>query len=295
MISEGNNRQLRRPEAPRRVRHGIRLKRKNGVEGLPAGARTWLDLVEGQAVQEARLLGLEYALAGQVASLSFVPGAVEAMVQGRAPRPYSVRLASAVLERREWDSVVESMAAEAIYSAKLLAGELPASIEAPFARVGRTLVPTTTEELTISCQCGDPLPCKHCVAVAYLAAERIEVDPLVLFGLRGLPGERLLERLQEARAVAGSGSAGVHSAPASSAPGGAVLPPIEACISDFWRPGRTLSEFDAAAPASHAPHALLRRLGPSPLGGRFPLVGLLASAYDTIRQHALQLRQRGSE
>ena len=45
-------------------------------------------------------------------------------------------------------------------------------------------------------------------------------------------------------------------------------------------------------PAVHAPHALLRRLGPSPLRGRFPLVGLLASVYDTVAQRALSLRDR---
>jgi hypothetical protein len=28
---------------------------------------------------------------------------------------------------------------------------------------------------------------------------------------------------------------------------------------------------------------LLRRMGPSPMGGKFPMVGLLASIYDSIR------------
>jgi hypothetical protein len=45
-------------------------------------------------------------------------------------------------------------------------------------------------------------------------------------------------------------------------------------------------------PPQHAPHALLRRLGPSPLPGRFPLVGLLASVYDTVAEEAIRLRDR---
>jgi len=39
-----------------------------------------------------------------------------------------------------------------------------------------------------------------------------------------------------------------------------------------------------------APHALLRRRGPTPLQGKFPLVGLLASIYDSIAEHGRKLR-----
>ena len=284
-------RPTRRPEGPRRVRHGIRLKRKESLDTLPERPRQWLDLVQGRAGPEAQLLGLEYALAGQVASFSIVPGAVEAAVQGRAPRPYAVRLECRELDRAQWDTVIQNMAREAIFAAKLLSGALPASIDAPFEAAGCTLIPKESEQIVISCDCGDPLPCKHAVAVAILVAERIEVDAPVLLALRGLPSEKVLERLQAARAVLSATSGTTTRAPARISSAGAlrvgsVLPPIEACLHDFWRPGRQLSDFEAAPPGHHLPHALLRRLGPSPIGGRFPLVGLLASAYDTIRATA---------
>jgi len=295
---QGGDRAARKPDAPHRVRHGIRLKRKEGLETLPEPARRWLDLVEHAASLDARLLGLEYALAGQVASLTLAAGAIDALVQGRAPRPYPVRIECRVLERNEWDAVVAAMAQEAIFAAKLLTGELPASIEAPFAAAGRSLVPADRAELVWTCPCGDPLPCKHVVAAAILTAERIEVDPPVLLSLRGLAVDRLLDRLQDARSrrsVGGavSSSRGAPSPTHSGIPGAPVLPPIESCLHDFWRPGRQLADFDAAPPGHHAPHALLRRLGPSPLGGRFPLVGLLASAYDTIRAAGLKWQEQG--
>lgn len=294
----GPDRRLRRPDGPRRVRHGIRLKRKEGLETLPPTARRWLDLVEHAASLDARILGLEYAMAGQVASFAIVPGAVEALVQGRAPRPYTVRIECRMLDRNEWDQVIGSMAQEALFAAKLLAGELPSTIEAPFEAAGRTLVPIDRTELTWSCPCGEESPCKHLVAVAMLAAERIEVDPPVLLALRGLPIDRLLDRLQEARTRLSANSMPTRAATApisaSAIPGAAVLPPIECCLHDFWRPGRQLADFDSAPPGHHAPHALLRRLGPSPLGGKFPLVGLLASAYDTIRIAGLQWQERGA-
>lgn len=290
-------RSTRRPDAPRRVRHGVRLKRKEGVEALPERARQWLDLVHDGASPEAKLLGLEYAIAGQVASFSIVPGAVEALVQGRAPRPYPVKIECRTLDREQWDAVIQAMAREAIFAAKLLSGALPTSIDAPFEEAGCTLLPQGASELTITCPCGDPLPCKHVVAVAMLVAERIEVDPPVLLALRGLPADRVLERLQQARAMrSASGSSVAPNASRASSVGviraATALPPIESCLHDFWRPGRQLADFDAAPPGQHAPHALLRRLGPSPIGGRFPLVGLLASAYDTIRASALRWQER---
>ena len=290
----------RRAEGPRRVRHGIRLKRKDGIDALPEHARRWLELATEGAGPGARLLGMEYAIAGQVASFSIVPGAVEALVQGRPPRPYPVRIESRVLDREQWDSVVQAMAREAIFAAKLLSGTLPSTIEVPFVAAGCTLLPASASELVATCPCGEPLPCKHIVATATLVAERLEVDPPMLLTLRGLPSEKLLERLQQARALISASGAG-PSAPARSAPrssgAGSIrtssaLPPIESSLHDFWRPGRSLAEFEAMPPGHHAPHALLRRLGPSPIGGRFPLVGLLASAYDTIRAAGLRWRER---
>ena len=44
-----------------------------------------------------------------------------------------------------------------------------------------------------------------------------------------------------------------------------------------------------------APHALLRRLGQSPLQGKFPLVGLLASIYDSMAARGRELRDRDVE
>ena len=54
-------------------------------------------------------------------------------------------------------------------------------------------------------------------------------------------------------------------------------------MADFWRPGTALDEPASGDAGEHVPHALLRRMGPSPMGGRFPMVGLLASIYDSVR------------
>lgn len=312
----------RRVDGPRRIKHGLRLRRRDGVDRLVWPAEAWFGLLAGRAPPEVRMEALDYAKAGQTASLVVAPGLVEAVVQGRAPRPYRVRVSIATPTAAEWERVVATMAAEAIWSAKLLSGELPQSIEVLFRGLGRTLVPTDEAELAIECGCGADCaaaPCKHLICVWMLVAERLEADPLLSFTLRGLDGQRLLERLQEARSIATRGAAKAHSTPpvaeSISAP-----QPVERLLNDFWKPGRRLADLELISPDEHVPHALLRRLGPTPfqasanrarhiqaapakgmpaapppshLGpmSKFPLVGLLASVYDSIAAAGRRLRE----
>jgi len=283
--------QPRKPDAPRRVRHGIKFRRKEGLQGIPWFAKAFVDAVEGRAALGARVMGMEYALSGQAASFSVDSGFVEALVQGRAPRPYAVKLTLPHLSKEQWVDVVQAMAREALFAAKLLVGEMPEGIEEPFAACGVTLLPKAPTELKVECNCGEKLPCKHAVAVSYLLAERLEVDPLAVFALRGLGGTTLLERLQEARTVQTTGVTQSHQSPQLPSQK-AQLPPLEACLDDFWRPGRKLADFERLPAQAHVPHALLRRLGASPLGGKFPLVGLLASVQDSLRTKAAELRGR---
>ncbi len=246
-----------------------------------------LDGFSSEVLTEA----LDYARAGQTASLQISATGIEATVQGRVSRPYIVTITPEPLAAVDWDRVVAIMAREAVYSAKLLAGEMPPLVEQPFVSIGKELVPTHAERVKRTCTCDLPNPCKHIACVAALMIERLAGDPLLAFTLRGLDGQRLLERLQEARAIATRGVARAHSTPPSVDAAPEALP-LDRCLSGFWRPGKQLDELPSAT-EPFAKHALLRRLGQSPLQGKFPLVGLLASIYDSLAEHGKALRERG--
>ncbi|MEY4535133.1 MAG: hypothetical protein RLZZ246_1451 [Planctomycetota bacterium] len=286
--------QPRRAEHPRRVHHGIRLRRKAGLEGFPWWAQAWFKGMDAGFAEAVRAEGLQYAQSGQVVTMEVQPGVARMKVQGRATRPYECSMTFHPWTGEQWTAVVAAMSQEAIHAARLLTGELPQGAERIVAGLGLRLFPAGLKaaDPIVECACKEPKPCKHVHAAACILAERIEVDPLVLFTLRGLAGERLLERIQEHRALTSRGVQSAHNPPpiAQHPP---ELPPITDQLHDFWRPGRALAELDEAAAPQHVPHALLRRLGPSSLGGRFRLVGLLASAYDTIRQRGLTPRQDG--
>ncbi len=276
----------RRGDGPRKVRHGLKLRHREPDRERSDLARRWIELLDARTDVDVRPQGWEYAVAGQVASLEIEGGQIRARVQGRASKPYRTTIALPILAESDWERVVGAMAQEAVYVAKLLGNELPEGLEELFRTLGLQLLPGDPHEWAASCSCPRRTACKHVAAVGYVVAERLEEQPLLVFSLRGMAAERVLDRLRQVRAMHTHGVASAHSDPMI--PESQIEPPpLEATLEEFWRSGRPLRPESMSAPA---PHALLRRLGPSPLRGRFPLVGLLASVYDTVAEHAILLR-----
>lgn len=301
----------RRPDTPRRVRHGVKLSGvlefssplANAAHSVTlnpksklqnpnvALAERWLRLIEARIEPAVMTAGLEYARAGQIVNVEFRAGAIEARVQGRSSRPYQTILHVPSLTPGQWEPAIEAMAAEAVYVAKLLANELPAATDDLLASLELSLLPESADSLEFQCDCTEVHPCKHVAAVTYLVAERLAENPLLIFTLLGMPADRVLERLRRARTIQAHGVASAHAD--ALIPESQVLPPpLEACLDEFWRGGTELAELENRPPPQHISHALLRRLGPSPMNGRFPLVGLLASVYDTVSAAATQLRDQ---
>jgi uncharacterized Zn finger protein len=273
---------------PRRVRNGLKL--RGGDAETPGNwvAGRWLELLEQVIPTAARVMGLEYARSGQTISLQMSSGGVVGRVQGTMVDPYVVRWRIPAFTEQQWRVVFDAMAGEAFYAAKLLAREVPQPLEALMSPMGLRLVPDIGE-VEVECSCRRGVACKHAAAVAYLAADRLNDNPLIAFGLRGMPSDRVVDRLGTARTHHATSDAVAHPEPT---PPQSVQStrPLHDCLESFWRPGPELTQLQRMPPPHHASHALLRRLGPSPLPGRFPLVGLLASVYDTVAEYAVRLR-----
>ena len=283
-MSEGPARPVvRRSENPRRVVGGQRLFRSDPFGPWPWPAEGWL-LARPALNEEEDVEGLAYAKSGQVASLSITPGSVTAAVQGRMPRPHAVTIQWPSLEPQAIEAILRSLASDPAAAASVLLGDVPRSIEAIFSEHRVSFSPTVSGVPRFSCSCGRPAGCRHEIAVAWVLQDRFASDPWLLLRLHGLIQEDVQDRVRLARR-SGEETLSVGLA----APG----TPFEAPIEEFWRPGSALSQLESMPPAHHAPMALLRRLGPSPLEGRFPLVGLLASAYESIGRRGATLASSG--
>lgn len=165
-------------------------------------AQRWIDVLESFGWVRRLARARTYAREGNVLNIDFKGSKVAARVQGTAPDPYKVSLSLDPFGDDEWGYVIESMAQQAIFSAKLLAGEMPQNIEEVFTANGLSLFPFTKFDIHSKCSCPDPAnPCKHIGAVYYLLGDRFSEDPFVLFQLRGRTKAQIIEALRQTRSA----------------------------------------------------------------------------------------------
>jgi uncharacterized Zn finger protein len=209
-VTSGNFRDFGRP---RKVEGGIKARSTRGAIGESWWSRRFLAVLESFALGTRLTRGRSYARAGQVLSLAVAPGVVTASVQGSRPKPYAVTVGLKPLTDSVWAHVEEALAAQALFGAQLLAGEMPPEIEEVFAAAGAPLFPGSMADLSLRCSCPDwSVPCKHLAATFYLLAEAFDTDPFQILYWRGRDRETLLARLRALRT--GSDPAEAASLPA---------------------------------------------------------------------------------
>jgi uncharacterized Zn finger protein len=190
---------------PIRVQGGIRARSTRGAIGASWWSKRFLAVLESFALGTRLTRGRSYARAGQVLSLDVAPGMVSSSVQGSRPRPYRVTIGLKPLSGRVWSRVERALAAQALFSAQLLAGEMPHEIEDVFASAGAPLFPQTIGDLNLACSCPDSsVPCKHLAATFYLLAEAFDSDPFQILNWRGRDKQALLGRLRQLRGGPGA-------------------------------------------------------------------------------------------
>jgi len=266
--------------------------------------RLLADIGESTRVHE----GTELARLNRVVRLEVAPGRINASVRDRSTRPERVVIEAPTSPHEVWEGVIARAADAPSIAARFLAGAIPSEVESlmPQAPPGSAqhdderqrhspqacaaLFPPA-ESLRASCRCADPEPwCRHaCAALAALGA-RMREEPFLIFTLRGLPAEEVVERLRQRRAIQGRT---VGEAPAYAQrpviEGDAASRPLEMVADDFWDAGPELETLDTSLRRPEVSCALLRRLGPSPFDeAKFPLLGLLATCYEVISEHALR-------
>jgi uncharacterized Zn finger protein len=254
---------------PRAAKGGIKGQSKRGDFGQSWWAKRWIAVLESFQIGARLQRGRSYARGGQVLSIEVNKGEVEARVQGSRPSPYDVNIQVKVLSAADWKTVVKELAGQALFAAKLLAGEMPQDIEKVFLDAELSLFPKKLGDLKTSCSCPDySNPCKHIAAVYYLLGEEFDRDPFLLFRLRGLSREELVAKLQQTAQPAPSPEA----APTQEAEAPAPAEPLPVEPGAFWSMGPLPDDLYGDVQVPPASAALPKRLGNFPFwrgGERF--------------------------
>jgi uncharacterized Zn finger protein len=170
------------------------------IESREWWVERWLDLLNSYRFKKRLERGRNYAREGNVLSIDFTEAQVLAKVQGSEAEPYEVSLSLEPFTDEDWNYIIDTMSQKAIFSAQLLAGEMPANIEQVFTANGLSLFPFSLSDIRSRCSCPDKAnPCKHIAAVYYQLGDRFSEDPFVLFQLRGRTKYQILEALRQLR------------------------------------------------------------------------------------------------
>jgi uncharacterized Zn finger protein len=283
---------------PIAVEGGIKAKSKRGAIGEQWWSKRFIAVLDSYGMGSRLQRGRSYARRGQVLEFALAPGKVTARVQGSRPSPYAVSIAVRPLTSTQWTEVESRLAAQALFRARLLAGEMPAEIEEVFAACGTPLFPEAARDLDMACSCPDwGMPCKHLAAVCYVLAEAFDADPFAMLAWRGRDRDSLLTALRgKAAGPAAADTAGADAGPSGGAgdsPALAVLsdmtgPPLAESLTEFWSPGLSQARLRTLPQSQPAPQDLLLRLSVPPdieIRGQ-SLPDLLSPAYAKLADEA---------
>ncbi len=190
----------------RRRRNAIRKMdrlRKKGVDIQPIEiqgrkiARTfwgiaWCDHLEAFSDYENRLpRGRTYVRNGSVCHLAVTKGKIEAKVSGSDL--YNLRIRIDTLPGKKWDQVKRRCIGQIGSLVELLQGKLSDNVMEVVMDPRDGLFPSP-DEITFECDCPDwAYMCKHVAAVLYGVGARLDDRPELLFALRGVDHEELID------------------------------------------------------------------------------------------------------
>ena len=271
-----------KPTKPKEVKDGIKARSKRGAFASSWWAKQWISALE-RLVDSGRLgRGRRYARKGQVISIDEKKDGIVAKVQGSRRTPYKVTINITSLTDSQWEKVIDALSEQAIFTAQLLAGEMPQDIEEAFQEAGASLFPEKRGDLETDCSCPDwANPCKHVAAAHYILGERFDEDPFLIFRLRGRTQDEVMSALRERRA-------GEDDFAEEDEIEEEIIP-LDERIATFFELGAPLDGFSVRIqnPAIKTP--LLKRLGNANFVPKPGIESLLQSAYSRISEKAVEL------
>ena len=272
-----------KPKKAIQAKDGIKAQSQRGAFAKNWWAQRWIAALE-RLVDSGRLTrGRSYARKGQVLSIEETKDGIAARVQGSQRTPYKIKIQITALTDLQWDKVIDALAEQAIFSAQLLAGEMPQDIEQAFESAKVSLFPSQRNDLKTDCSCPDySNPCKHIAAAHYILGERFDEDPFLIFRLRGRTQEQVMRELRKRRA-------GTDEIVEEEVEETEAVIPLEDCIPIYWDMGAPLEGFSVSIRPPTIEMPLLKRLGAASFVPDPGIESLLREAYQSAGRKAIQI------
>ncbi len=204
-------------ERRRRAKKKMEALRKKGLDVQPVTidgrkiaksfwGEAWCEHLESFSDFENRLpRGRTYVRNGSVCHLAIARGEINAKVSGS--EIYDVKVTIKTLPRKKWTALKSRSSGQIGSLLELLEGRLSDRVMEVVTDRKQGLFPLPGE-MSFRCSCPDwAVMCKHVAAVLYGVGARLDARPELLFTLRGVNREELIETDAE-KAVAAATSRG---------------------------------------------------------------------------------------
>ena len=178
---------------------GIRAQESRTGQGRSWWTKEWMRRLEAMGLKGRLGRGKNYALSGQVVSMSIEGNRVVSKIQGTRPDPYESTMRFRIPEGEARTRIVAAIRREPMLVARLLADDLPTEVDLIFRAEGYDLFPggklgPGRYDMTTSCSCPDYAnPCKHTSAALLILGEEVSRRPATLLELRGIGLEELCD------------------------------------------------------------------------------------------------------
>lgn len=270
------------PTHPITTKGGLKAHNQRGNFAQNWWAERWILALERMMDPGRLSRGRSYARKGQVLSINETDLGIEAQVQGSQRSPYKVQIQITHLTDVQWDQVVNALAEQAIFTAQLLAGEMPQNIEQAFQAAGVSLFPEKRIDLITNCSCPDYAnPCKHIAATHYILGELFDEDPFMIFRLRGRTQEQILQELRQRR----TGELKLIEEDINQPEIGRSL---EESLDNFWGFGKPIDNISISVHQPTIKMPLLKRLGEAAFISEPGFQTVLQDLYDVIEREAVK-------
>lgn len=154
--------------------------------------KAWCDNLEAYSDYESRLpRGRTYARNGSVIDLKISKGKIQALISGS--ELYNAHVHIDPISSKQWKTIKEQCAGKIGSLLELLSGKLSKEIMTIMTDLKTGLFPKP-KEIHLDCSCPDWADlCKHLAAVLYGVGSRLDAHPELLFLLRSVHHEELID------------------------------------------------------------------------------------------------------
>lgn len=167
------------------------------IEGRTIAAtfwgKAWCSNLESYSDYSNRLpRGRTYVRNGSVVHLAIEPGQIRALVSGSSL--YQIQIDILPLNRGDWQALKRRCAGQVGSLVELLQGKISQAVMEQVTNRDHGLFPKP-QEIQMRCSCPDGVGmCKHLAAVMYGVGNRLDSAPELLFRLRGVNQNELIEQ-----------------------------------------------------------------------------------------------------